>query len=94
MGPSAVEKPMAAPITANALPRVRPANISWISAVTAGKKMPPHRPWTTRATISSVAPSARPHQRLASVNPARPTTNTHLWPTRSPTRPAGMRARP
>ena len=51
-GPSAVENPMVAPRIANALPRTWPGNISWMSAVTGGKKMPPPRPWTTRATTS------------------------------------------
>jgi hypothetical protein len=63
-------------------------------AVTGGKKMPPARPCTTRATMSVVVSLEIPAARLATVNPASPTMKTHLWPIRSPTRPAGMSASP
>src|SRR5258708_831604 len=48
----AVEKPMVAPRIANARPRCRRANISWISAVMVVKKMPPANPWSARAAIN------------------------------------------
>ena len=60
IGPSAVETPIVAPMIANALPRLRGGNISWMSAVTGGKKMPPARPWTTRATTSCVVGLSEP----------------------------------
>ena len=94
MGPSAVETPMTAPMIAKALPRTGPGNSSWMNAVTAGTKMPPARPWTTRATTSWVSFWASPQAALATVNRAMPVKNTHLWPKRSPNRPAGIRARP
>ena len=85
---------MTAPRTAKALPRFIGGKSSWMKAVTGGKKMPPPRPWITRATMSWVGSWARPAHRLARVNRARPTTNTHLWPMRSPMRPAGMSTSP
>ena len=94
IGPSADDTPSTAPRIANALPRFIGGNSSWMNAVTGGRKMPPPSPWTTRATISSVEFCARPANRLATVKIVRPTMNTHLWPTRSPTRPAGISASP
>ena len=94
MGPRALETPMTAPMMANALPRSCGGKSSWMKAVTAGTKMPPARPWTMRAATNCTSFCARPHARLARVKIARPVTKIHLWPMRSPTRPAGMSARP
>ena len=65
-----------------------------MKAVTAGTKIPPASPWTTRNTTSWVSDCASPQAALATVNSAMPVKKTHLWPNRSPTRPAGIRARP
>ena len=94
IGPSAVETPMTDPRIANAFPRTGPGNSSWMNAVTAGTNMPPARPCTTRATISCRLFCASPQNRLATVNSSNPVKNTHLCPTRSPIRPAGISAIP
>src|SRR4051812_40090570 len=93
-GPMAVETPTTVPNSPNAVPRSRPLNSCWISALICGVSRPPARPCTSRATTRNSAPGARPQASEESVNRASPTTNIVRRPRTSPIRPAGTSSRP
>jgi hypothetical protein len=90
----AVEMPTIVPNQPKALPRSRPENISWISALICGVSVPPASPWTSRAITRATAFGAAPHAALASVNMPSAMTKTVRRPRRSPMRPAGTSSRP
>jgi hypothetical protein len=88
------EIPTTVPNRPNAVPRSRPRNSCWMSALICGVISPPASPCTSRASTRKRLFGARPQASEARENSARPVMNIIRRPRTSPTRPAGTSSNP
>jgi len=94
VGPNAVATPIVAPKSPNARPRSSPWKSCCTRPSTCGICTPAATPCRMRATSRVSMFGASAHNALATVNPLSPMMNITLREYRSPSRPAGTKARP
>ena len=86
-GPSTVERPIAGPNAANALPMSAGPKMSRISPKVCGIITAAASPWRTRPAISDSDDQATEHSTDDATNPTSPVISIRLRPKASPSRP-------